>query len=201
MKMDFTLQVENFWSQRSEFLEINPTGEVPVLFELNGMILPDSHVISEYLNEAYINQSFLGEDLAQKSETRRLVMWFDCKFSRDVVLPILYEKVIKRFLSMREGPDSQIIRRSKFYIHEHLEYISFLIDRRRWLSGDHFSLADISAAAHLSVIDYLGDVPWDKHDVAKDWYARIKSRPAFRQFLHDRISGILPSPHYGDLDF
>jgi glutathione S-transferase len=44
-------------------------------------------------------------------------------------------------------------------------------------------------------------VPWDQHGRAKDWYARIKSRPAFRPLLADLIAGAPPPKHYADLDF
>ena len=71
----------------------------------------------------------------------------------------------------------------------------------KWLAGDALSLADIAAAAHLSAIDYLGDVPWSDHEVAKEWYARIKSRPSFRPLLTDHIPGLAPPKHYTDLDF
>ncbi len=86
-------------------------------------------------------------------------------------------------------------------IHYHLDYIGWLIERRRYLAGGQFSLADIAAAAHLSAVDYIGDVPWDEHPGARDWYARIKSRPTFRPLLSDNVPGLAPSPHYADLDF
>ena len=82
-----------------------------------------------------------------------------------------------------------------------LAYIGYLVDRRRWLAGDFFSIADITAAAHLSTLDYLGDVPWDGHDLAREWYARIKSRPSFRAILADHVPGLPPPKHYADLDF
>ena len=95
----------------------------------------------------------------------------------------------------------QAIRNGNANIHTHLEYIAWLVDRRRWLGGDEFSLADITAAAHLSAIDYIGDVPWERHPGAKDWYARVKSRPSVRPLLADQVPGVMPPPHYADLDF
>ena len=74
-------------------------------------------------------------------------------------------------------------------------------ERRRWLAGDHFSVADITAAAHLSALDYLGEVPWEDYDAAKSWYALLKSRPSFRPLLADRVAGFIPSGTYADLDF
>jgi len=76
-----------------------------------------------------------------------------------------------------------------------------LTDKWTWLAGPVLTLADLMAAAQLSAIDYLGDVPWDDHEGAKDWYARLKSRPSFRQILSDHVPGVAPPKHYPDLDF
>jgi glutathione S-transferase len=76
-----------------------------------------------------------------------------------------------------------------------------LAERRRWLAGDSLSLADVAAAAQLSSVDYLGDVPWEGHPEAKDWYVRLKSRPSLRPLLKDHIAGVPPPKHYADLDF
>jgi glutathione S-transferase len=98
-------------------------------------------------------------------------------------------------------PDSGSIRIAHQNLKHHLGYIGYLAERRKWLAGDDFSLADITAAAHLSCLDYLGDVPWDDHPAAKDWYARVKSRPSFRPLLADHLPGLPPPKHYADLDF
>ncbi len=76
-----------------------------------------------------------------------------------------------------------------------------LADHRSWLAGEELSIADLSAAAHLSVIDYLGDIPWTDFPVAKLWYQRIKSRPSFRPLLGDTLRGMPASASYADLDF
>ncbi|RZI46890.1 glutathione S-transferase family protein [Candidatus Finniella inopinata] len=203
-KLDFTLELEKFWEKRPEFLSLNAAGQVPVLIDLNGSVLADSVAICEYLEETYPKDgSLIGEGLPQRAEVRRLIAWFDTRFGRDISERLVFEKIIKRYLPTTgsSGPDSAVIRQAKNAIHHHLDYISWLVDRRNWLAGDHFSLADITAAAHLSVIDYLGDVPWESHLLAKEWYARIKSRPMFRNLLQDRASGLTPSAHYADLDF
>ena len=75
------------------------------------------------------------------------------------------------------------------------------MERRNWLAGDRLTLADITAAAHLSCVDYIGDVPWDGYEDAKTWYARVKSRPSFRAILADAIPGLPPVAAYADLDF
>ena len=173
---------------------------MPVLIEEDGTSIVGVAVAAEYLDEAYPEPPLIGANPLDRAETRRLAQWFDVKFRNEVSANLIEEKVMKRFLGLGQ-PNASAIRAGHQNIHYHLDYIAWLCDRRRWLAGESFSLADIAAAAHLSAIDYLGDVPWEDHAGAKDWYARVKSRPSLRAILADHIPGITPPKHYADLDF
>ncbi len=199
-KLDFAMEVEPVWERRTEFLALNPAGEVPVLVEPDSTVLSDSAAICEYLEEQSPEPNLMGGKPYEKAEVRRLVAWFDRKFHQEVTDMLVNEKVMKRFLGLGE-PDSRMIRAAQQNIHTHLDYITFLTDRRHWLAGEVMTLADISAAAHLSALDYLGDVPWSDHKSAKHWYARIKSRPSLRPILSDAIPGLPAPKHYANLDF
>jgi glutathione S-transferase len=199
-KLDFELRLEPVWEPRLEFLALNPAGDVPVLIEPDGRALADSTAIAEYLDESFPEPSLLAGTAIERAEVRRLVGWFDGKFDREVTRNLVGEKVMSR-LTRRGHPDSAAIRAGHANIRTHLEYISWLMERRNWLAGDRLTLADISAAAHLSCVDYLGDVPWDAYDEAKIWYARVKSRPSLRTILTDAIPGLPPVEAYADLDF
>ena len=199
-KLDFAMEVEPVWERRTEFLALNPAGEVPVLVEPDNTVLSDSSAICEYLEEQSPEPNLMGGKPYEKAEVRRLVAWFDRKFHQEVTDTLVNEKVMKRFLGLGE-PDSRIIRAAQQNIHTHLDYITFLTDRRHWLAGEVMTLADIAAAAHLSALDYLGDVPWSEHKSAKHWYARIKSRPSLRPILSDAIPGLPAPKHYSNLDF
>ncbi len=199
-RIDFVLKVENVWERRREFLALNPAAEVPVLVGPEGTALSGSDVICEFLDEIHPEPPLIGRHPLERAEVRRLVAWFDRKFNQEVTENLVGEKIMKRFLGLGQ-PDSKAIRAGYANIHTHLEYISYLIERRKWLAGNEMTLADIAAAAHLSCVDYLGDVPWEEHHGAKDWYARIKSRPSFRSLLADHIPGAPPSAHYANLDF
>ncbi|HUN45389.1 MAG TPA: glutathione S-transferase family protein [Stellaceae bacterium] len=198
--LDFTMKVEKTWERRPEFLALNPAGDVPVLIEPDGTVLADAGAIAEFLDEVYRDKLLMGINPLDRAEVRRLTAWFDEKMNREVTENLIGEKMMKRFLGLGE-PNSSAIRAGKSNLGYHLDYVTFLVERRRWLAGDHFSMADITAAAHFSALDYLGDVPWDEHEPAKEWYARIKSRPSFRPLLADHIPGAPPPKHYADLDF
>jgi glutathione S-transferase len=199
-KLDFNLVYERTWDERDEFLSLNPTSEVPVLIDQNGSVIASFYAIIEYLEEAYIENSYIQKSPLQKAEIRRLTDWFNGKFAKEVTNKIVFEKIYKRHFE-KLGPDPANLRSAAQNIHGHLDYICYLVDRRRWLAGEEITIADFTAAAHLSCLDFLGAVPWEKYEEAKDWYMRIKSRPSFRPLLSDQVPGHTATSHYTNLDF
>jgi glutathione S-transferase len=199
-KITASLAVEPIWERRYEFLSINPAGTVPVFIEDDGTTISTSQAIAEYLEETLKEPALIFGTALQRAEIRRLCNWFDVKFNTEVTEYLLGEKIMKRFLGLGE-PSSETIRAGYANIDTHLGYIEYLAEQRTWLAGENFSLADITAASHISCIDYLGDIAWEDYQQAKQWYARIKSRPSFRPLLKDLIPGTRPPAHYKNLDF
>ena len=199
-KITASLAVEPIWERRHEFLSINPAGTVPVFIEDDGTTISTSQAIAEYLEETSKEPALIFGTALQRAEIRRLCNWFDVKFNTEVTEYLLGEKIMKRFLGLGE-PSSETIRAGYANIDTHLGYIEYLAEQRAWLAGENFSLADITAASHISCIDYLGDIAWEDYQQAKQWYARIKSRPSFRPLLQDLIPGTQPPSHYQNLDF
>lgn len=198
---------ERPWERRTEFLIMNPAGTTPVLRD-GELVVPGATVIAEYLDEtrglALGERRLLPDDPAGRVEVRRLLEWFLSKFHGEVSDYLVTEKILKRFMGAQNGggaPDTGAIRAARSNVRYHLDYIGYLMATRRWLAGDRLSYADLAAAAHLSCIDYLGDVPWNENENAREWYARMKSRPGFRTLLADRVPGMEPAAHYADLDF
>jgi len=188
------------WERPHDLVRLNPAGETPVLVEADGTAIVDSSVICEYLEEAYPEHPLLPRRLDERAEARRLVAWFDGRFRAEVTETLLDEKVMGRL--RRDGvPDSECIRIGAANLRAHLEYVAQLADRRNWLAGESLTLADFAAAGHLSCLDYIGEVEWSAFPAARDWYARIKSRPAFRSLLSDHVPGIPAEAHYADVDF
>jgi glutathione S-transferase len=189
-------------------LALNPAGTVPILIDGNSTAISPAMAIAEYLAETRGEKrgedSLMPDTAAERAETRRLVSWFADKMNREVTEPLANELVLKRVTATEYGggsPDSAAIRAGRSNIRTHLRYVSYLAERRDWLSGGRLTLADLAAAAEISCVDYLGEVPWEDNGPAKQWYARIKSRMSFRPILADRVKGVPPSRHYAELDF
>ena len=189
------------WEQEDEFIDLNPAGETPVLVEdQKGTVLIDSSAICEYFEETLDRTPLIPGTSINRAEIRRLVSWFDDKLFRDVVAPLMEERMRKRLVS-RAPPETSVLRNAMMAANGHLDYIDYLLDHRRWLAGPTLTLADLAAAAQLSVADYLGGLDWRGHKQTLDWYAVMKSRPSFRPLLGERMEVIMPPPHYDKVDF
>ena len=198
-RVEVELVEERYWEKDPDFLRRNPAGKVPIL-KMDGRFLAESGPICEYLEEKFPDSPLMPQDLEERHEVRRLVSWFDDKFHHEVTSKLLYERVNKKMMGTGY-PDSTHVKAGARAIKYHLDYMAWLLDHRRWLAGDTMTLADFAAAAHLSSLDYISDVDWNRSASVKDWYAKIKSRPAFRGILADQVSGFPPPAHYADLDF
>jgi len=200
---------ERTWERREEFLLLNAAGTLPVLIENDDPPIAGVWAIAEYLDEtrgfALNEQRLLPANANQRAEVRRLCEWFLYKFEEEVTGYLVEEKVTKRErakMGLNGGaPDSSLLRAARSNIRMHLHYIEHLVARKNWLAGERMSYADLAAAAALSVPDYLGEVPWQDASEAKDWYMRVKSRPAFRPLRADTMRGHVPPAHYANLDF
>lgn len=198
-KLDVDLVEEPVWEKRADFLKKNPAAKIPIL-SIGNNILAESNAIFEYLEEVYPSPALLPGESLDRFEARRISAWFDDKFNNEVSSKLLYERVNKKLF--RQGyPDSQAIKKGLHNLKFHLSYFDSLLSERNWMAGRELTVADFSAAAHFSVLDYIGDLDWSITENLKEWYMKLKSRPAFRSILKDQVPGFVPSSHYADLDF
>jgi glutathione S-transferase len=193
-----------YWERPRELTKMNPSGMVPVLVETAQgqppLVLCEPRAIIDHLDETNRDPPLFSPDPAERAEARRLVSWFDGKFAFEAGGYILHEKIEKRLLGLG-APELANLRQGKDALKNHLFMVDDLLQAREWLAGKRLSLADFAAAAHFSVIDYFGDMPWREFPAVKTWYMKMKSRPCFRPLLNDRWPGLHPAGHYDDLDF
>ncbi len=198
-RIEVELVEERYWEQGPDFLRRNPAGKVPVM-KWDNRTMSESQAICEWLDETIPQPPLLPREPDARYEVRRLCSWFDDKFHGEVTSKLLYERVNKKIMGLGY-PDSKAVKSGATRIKYHLDYLGWLLDQRRWLAGDVMTLADFAAAAHLSCLDYISDVDWNRSSAVKEWYAKIKSRPSFRSLLADQVPGFPPPAHYADLDF
>ncbi len=198
-KMLFSVKSEEPWNLSANAIKLNPASQLPILVS-DGSAICGNYALMEFLDAIRPEPKLIYGNIKQQAEIRRLTDWFDNKFYPEVCKPIVYEKVHKRF-GLGKTPDSKILNAAAKNLSFHISYMEWVLEKSTFLGGETISMADISAAAAISLLDYLGEISWQECKTLKLWYAKIKSRPSFKELLKDNIKGILPSKHYANLDF
>ncbi len=197
----YELILEKPWERRDEFIDLNPAGQTPVLVERErGIKLMNSAAICEYFEETVEKSRMISGTATDRAKIRRLTAWFDEQFHGAVTGPLLGERMYKRIVH-RMSPDTAALREAMKAANEMLDYVDWLLHEHNWIAGSALSLADLAAAAHISVADYLGGIDWRAHENTRVWYMGLKSRPSFRPLLAERMAGIVPPADYDKVDF
>lgn len=202
-KLKVREEVIDPWKPNEAFAGLTAEGAPPVLIDIipGGTItISGNRAITEYANDGSTRHPLLSTDPYERAEARRIAAWFDSRFADEVDSYILAEKIEKSVLG-NSAPDPATLREGREHLQFHLNYLTQLLEQRDWLAGRQFSLGDIAAAAHLSCLDFLGEVKWRDWPDVKTWYQKIKSRPSMRGLLKDRVAGFRAPRHYTDLDF
>jgi glutathione S-transferase len=199
---------EQPWARREAFLVLNPAATLPVMVDGDHPSMVGGVVICEFLDETRgvlkRERRLLPENPYERAEARRITQWALDKLENEVTRYLVNERVFKLSMPRDSGggsPDSKVLRAARANLKYHIKYFGWLAATRNWLGGENITIADLAVASSLSVLDYLGEVPWDEDATLKEWYARIKSRPSFRPLLGDKVRGLQPASHYVDLDF
>lgn len=205
---EVSLIEERPWQRRKEFLQLNPAGALPVLLADGDAPVPGASVIAEYLDETrgalQRNKRLFADDPFERVEIRRLVDWYLVKFDSEITRHMVRERIFKPVMPAAAGggsPDAGALRAARGNIRGHMKYTNYLAGTRNWLAGPRLTYADLAAGAAISILDYLGEIDWQASPAAREWYARLKSRPAFRPLLAERVTGLPPASHYADPDF
>ncbi|MFC5343040.1 glutathione S-transferase family protein [Brevundimonas staleyi] len=201
-RIEWTEVLVRPWEDDCPVGDLNPSGMPPVL-QVEGrpsLTLCEVGAILGWIEDAQKGPLLMPADAAERAEVRRLTAWFDRRFTDEVNAVLLHERMEKPLLRLGP-PEARMLREGREALKHHLAVFEDLLAKRDWLAGRRLSQADIVAAAHLSTLDYFGEISWANWPGLKTWYMKIKSRPCFRPLLADRFQGLAPAPHYADLDF
>ena len=191
------------WEADCPVRGLNPSGMPPVLQVTEAgraLTLCETAAILGWLEDRSRDPFLMSVDAAERAETRRLITWFDRRFTDEVNAVLLHERMEKPLLRLGP-PEARALREGRDALKVHLALLEDLLAQRDWLAGRRMGQADLAVAAHLSVLDYFGEAPWASWPALKTWYSKLKSRPSFRPLLADRFPGVNPAVWYTDLDF
>ena len=190
------------WNPTDAFHQLSPFGDLPVLCESQHAYVGLSPCL-EYLADHHCHRGahLMGKNAVTKGESRRLIQLFQNQFFNQVIETIVFEKAYPKEMQLKYDPDLDAIREGIKALKEYCGYFSTLIENRYNLVSDQVLGADMVAACSFSLLDFFGHLNWSDYRPLKEWYLRIKSKPAFRALLEDKIYGFTPSKFYKNLDF
>ena len=136
--------------------EKNPLGRVPVYEEDEGLVLPESRVIMEYLEERYPEPALLPPDAAERALVRLQLERFD------TVLGDAY-------YAFRRGDEDGA---------ERLAHCLSLIERNAGRWADRYTLAEIAYVPWLIRLHDLLGFDLSPYPSVADQLERLSTRPA-----------------------
>jgi glutathione S-transferase len=177
-------------------------GHLPVFVDLDGTRCEGLWAIVDHLEGTYIDQPLTPEGPNARAESLRLLDWAMGPLMESVTRRIVFEKGSQRYTGapVTRAPDMDIVRKGRELLKPILTKLGEAAEMNGYLASREVSLGDLAVAAHLSALDYFGEVPWVDFPAIAEWYMRMKSRPSFRSLLNDRIPGQPPVSHYSDPD-
>ena len=198
-KIVYETELKNYWKPQKEFLLLNPAGHLPVLINLDNYALIGANVCMEYFKSLNLKPNLMNDEYKEQAEIRRICHWFEIVFKKEVLDPIMYEKVYSRVVE-NINPNSNNIRSALQNLNFHIQYFDYLLTHKDWIVGDSLTYSDLIASANFSTMDYLGLLDFGKCQHIKEWYLKLKSRPSFKILLKDQIVGLNPDNNYKNID-
>jgi len=168
----FLIDLRKAEQKTPEFLKLNPYGKVPVLID-DDLIVYDSTIINEYLDEEYPHPQLMPEDSAGRARARQLEDFCDNSFTppAGAVLAELHKVEAER--------DAEKVRRYQTEIGRVLSRLESQLEGKEFLVGE-FSLADIAFVPRLIILPQLGvELDARLQNVAA-WIGRLRERPSVR---------------------
>jgi glutathione S-transferase len=157
-------------NRTEQFLRLNPIGKIPVLAD-EDLILSESLVINEYLNEEYPYPELMPEE----SQARAMVRLWCFQIENMVATQVTEFYLAASAKEKGESFDESRLEAAKQLIYKFLEIADKNLKSREYLV-DSFSLADIAFAPWVTYFEKYGISLPDSLTHVKDWMKRLTTR-------------------------
>jgi glutathione S-transferase len=173
-------QTTGYDPRHPEVLALNPKRQVPVLSDC-GLVLYDSTVINEYLDEAYPEPKLMPDTPVERARCR-----LDELYGDEILFQAL-KPLMHRTAPPSPDRDRRIAQEADALIAEEELLRHYAVLEQKLAGRDFFggrlSLADIALFMSMLFIRRLGGPSLDGFEGLAGWYARLKLRPAFAQVV------------------
>jgi len=167
-------------SKSAEYRAINPLGKIPCL-DADGMIIPESEVINEYLEEKFPSPALLPKGPEARAKVRLFTRFHD-----------LYLDPPLRALFAHLNPksrDEKVVNERLMELQGRMDQIeSMLAPAGNYAAGSDFTLADCALAPTtfflVNMLPGFGaKPPLEGRPKYAAWWSKVQERPAVKKAL------------------
>jgi glutathione S-transferase len=159
--------------KQTDFLKLNPYGKVPVI-EDDGVVIYESSVINEYLDERYPSPPLMPSDPAGKAKVRILV-----DFCESHLFPPWYNVYKEITFKGEHERNHDLVEKGKNEIKGYLYRLEKELKGKDYLVSS-YSLADIAFTPRIALFESLGITTSPEFINVTKWIERIQSRPSYQ---------------------
>jgi len=163
------------------FTAMNPNQRMPVL-DHDGYHLWESNAIVQYLASLKPESGYLPADLKQRMDAVKWQFWESAHWDPACAI-LVWERFVKGMFGRGE-PDPVEVEKGLAQFHRAAKVLDAHLKGRKFLCGDHLSVADFSVAAALIMAE-KAQFPLEEYGEIRRWYAGLSALPAWQKTLAD----------------
>lgn len=185
--LDYQLEIITPYGQPDWYRELNPLGRIPA-FRDDELILADSSVICQYLEENYPDQlQLFGQSVEQRARVRWLEKYADYELAPLCTFAVFRNRLLKPMLG--QSCDEEAVQTAlTAKLPKHFDYLEQTLGNADFFVGNSLSQADLAIASQLINMEHGGEVlDCARWPALAAHYARIKAR--------DSVQSVLPGEH------
>jgi glutathione S-transferase len=135
------------------FSALSPLRRIPVLID-GDLVLNDSSVICQYLEDRFAQPSFYPVDAADRAKARWIEEYCDTHLASVLVWKLFYQKVVRRHVFQEEPDEAMVKHAREVEIPAALDYLESCAPAEGFLFGA-LSIADISIASYFRTASFV----------------------------------------------
>ncbi|MDD4974891.1 MAG: glutathione S-transferase family protein [Bacteriovorax sp.] len=168
------VDMRNKEHKSAEFLKINPMGKVPALVD-GDLTLFESMAINYYIADTY-KKELLGATPAERGLAMQWSFWATSELQGPII-----EIFIQKVFMPDDKRDNNIIENNLKKLPDLLNVLNSSLEGKKYLIGDHFTIADINTASVVSICAMIG-VDLKSYPNIEGWLGAISDRPAYQKY-------------------
>jgi len=176
-------------NRHAEYLQKNPSGQLPALELEDGSFVSEVTAICEYIEDIAPKPPLIGTNAAEKAETRMWTRKLDLNIAEPMANGFRFGEGLELFKN-RVHCIPQAAEDLKATAREWIARLDGWMNGRQFVCGDRFTLADVHLYGMLDFFASVGQSVDPSLTNVHAWLARVGARPSAEGSLHAAAAAV-----------